>query len=161
MIGERFGLLMVTGRAMNSAAGKRRWNCSCACGSATTVVGGDLRAGKQVSCGCKRRRVLATSALAHGSARRSGRSPTYRTWADMVKRCTNPRSWAWKYYGGRGITVCARWLDFANFLADMGERPAGLTLDRINNDGNYEPGNGRWATRLEQRHNRRESHAAA
>jgi hypothetical protein len=78
----------------------------------------------------------------------------------MVKRCSNPRSWAWKYYGGRGIDVCARWRQsFADFLADMGERPAGLTLDRKNNDGNYEPKNCRWATRAEQSQNRRKPHA--
>ena len=83
-------------------------------------------------------------------------SPTYETWHAMIQRCTNPRASNWGYYGGRGITVCDRWLhSFENFLADMGMRPADLSLDRIDNDGNYEPGNCRWATAVEQSQNRR------
>jgi hypothetical protein len=89
----------------------------------------------------------------------AARSPEYLTWASMVQRCTNRKYPYWKYYGERGITVCERWLIFANFFKDMGARPPGLTLDRINNDGNYEPGNCRWATIFEQRKNRRPTHS--
>ena len=84
-------------------------------------------------------------------------TPEYRTWLNMGNRCRNPKNDHYKYYGGRGIVVCERWKNFENFLADMGPKPNGLTLDRIDNDGNYEPQNCRWATHTEQRHNRRDS----
>lgn len=156
MIGQRFKRLIVSARhPENTAAGKKRWKCVCDCGNAAVFVGADLKAGRVVSCGCYRAKRNATSALIHGQARRSGRSTEYQIWGGMIKRCTNPKTWAWKYYGGRGIKVCKRWLSFENFYADMGPRPKNLTLDRINNDGNYEPGNCRWVTRKQQTANRR------
>jgi hypothetical protein len=91
----------------------------------------------------------------HGHCRQGRTSGAYSSWKNMIGRCTNPRNTKWDYYGGRGITVCARWReDFENFLTDMGERPIGKTLDRYpNNDGNYEPSNCRWASKQQQRNN--------
>lgn len=94
------------------------------------------------------------SQLRHGHNRKGKESSTHISWRAMLQRCKTPSHRVFKYYGGRGITVCDRWLVFENFLADMGERPPGMTLDRERSNGNYEPGNCRWATRKQQLINR-------
>lgn len=154
--GQVFGRWTVTSRAPNSAKGQARWNCRCACGAEATVDSVSIRSGHSRSCGCLSVETVVARSTKHGhSPMRSRPTSTYQAWAGMVARCTNPNNKAFVNYGGRGITVCDQWLDFASFLADMGERPANTSLDRIENSRCYEPGNCRWATAGQQARNKR------
>ena len=152
--GQVFGRLT----ALECVQGGRssKWRCRCECGSIVTVESGHLRQGNTKSCGCLMRETSAKLTYAHGRA--SNPSSTYTTWKGMRGRCQNPRSPAWPYYGGRGITFCERWNDFANFLADMGEKPPGLTLERVDNNRGYDPGNCIWADIKTQNGNKRNIH---
>lgn len=152
-VGDRFRMLTVVSRERNNQRGNSRWLCRCDCGDQIAVGARHLIDGRQVSCGCWRRTAASRALTTHG---KSG-TTTWRIWYGMKQRCSNPRGSGWEDYGGRGITVCNRWRDsFENFLADMGERPdAEHSLDRIDPNGNYEPGNVRWATRKVQCANKR------
>lgn len=151
--GLRFGRLLVIEYGGNS-----KWRVICDCGSIAIVATANLNSGNSRSCGCLHREQLSARkpGLRHGHASpKNGVTPEYRSWKAMVARCHNPHNIGYKNYGGRGIKVCDRWLDFVNFLADMGRRPQNMTLDRINSDENYEPGNCRWASDSEQNKNRK------
>ncbi len=147
LMGQRFDRLMVIKRVDNDKWGQARWLCQCDCGQMLTVVGNDLRRHHTQSCGClsreqKKRHGLCASLI-------------YCTWENMIQRCTNFKAINYKNYGGRGIKVCKRWLKFENFLEDMGERPLGKTIDRIDNNQGYHKMNCRWATVQEQNKNKR------
>jgi len=157
-----FGRLTVLSEADRGPAcagnkyGKRRWQCECSCGEQIVVYGNNLRTGKSSSCGCLQKERTIRSNTTHGHSA----APEYLVWKGMTQRCTNAASPAYRHYGGRGITICRRWQGqngFSNFLADMGPRPAGLTLERTDNERGYSPANCRWATRAVQARNTRNS----
>lgn len=158
MIGRRFHRLLVLSRAPSKQSGSSRasrWLCRCDCGTEKVIGAHELRREATRSCGCLMREAAKKTCIdrtKHGMSQ----SSTYRVWANVIARCTNPNERSYPNYGGRGIKICDRWLQsFEFFLEDMGERPARLTLDRKNNDGDYELGNCRWATRAEQNRNKR------
>lgn len=153
IVGKRYGRLVVLRRG--PARPNSRcviWECRCDCGTFCALPGNYLKSGTQ-SCGCLHREITSQRQRTHGRCN----TTEYQIWCSMIQRCRNPKNTGYRNYGGRGVTVCEAWTKFETFLADMGLRPAGLTIDRINNDGNYEPDNCRWATQSEQALNSRPS----
>lgn len=159
MTGQVVGRLTLLERIPSERINGRsraRYRCQCECGNITVATSDNLKANRTLSCGCLQRERASETSKTHGASR----SKIYRIWASMIGRCTNTRDPRYADYGGRGILVCERWkLSFEAFRDDMGPRPSSKhSVDRINNDGNYEPSNCRWATSSQQslnsRHNR-------
>ena len=130
-------------------------SCRCDCGTIQFVAHSKLRNGHSRSCGCLQAEVTTNRSLKHGHKRRSAETKSYRAWNNMLNRCTNPNVKSFPDYGGRGITICERWLKFENFLEDMGPSPEGLSIDRLDNDIGYSKENCAWRTSLDQARNRR------
>ena len=161
--GDTYGMFTIIGEASPafkpSGIPVRTMNCRCQCGTEKTVRLSSLRDGTTVSCGCYHRanagKILKNAVTTHGQSRK----PIYSVWRGMISRCHNEADKSYPRYGARGIQVCAEWRSsFESFFAHIGERPEGLTIDRINSKGNYEPGNVRWATYKQQARNTSRNH---
>lgn len=152
IVGNRYGRLLVVAQTDRRRGRHIIWECKCDCGATCSASSDALRSGDKSSCGCLRREVAAAQGRSQPPARHK---LTASSWHSMLSRCEKPTDPSFYLYGARGIRVCGRWHTFENFLADMSERPIGTTIDRIDNDGNYEPSNTRWATADVQARNKR------
>ena len=161
LMGQRFERLLVLGFSHADSGGNSKWVCLCDCGTEKVITVHSLTSGATRSCGCLQRETISKIRFIHGMSKGLRRHPLYSSWLTMKSRCRNQKVDSWKDYGGRGISVCDRWDSFENFLADMGERPPGTSIDRVDNDGNYELQNCRWATPTEQAQNRGPRRSAA
>ena len=153
VVGQKFGRYLVIAKSdKRSKAMKQMVLCRCDCGVEKEVVVSNLKSGSSKSCGCLKAEKTGERRRKHGFSK----TTMYHRYRHMIQRCYIPTNSEYRNYGGRGIKVCDRWLNsFENFYSDMGERPKGKTLDRINVNGNYEPTNCRWATPTEQEQNKR------
>ena len=153
--GQRFGRLVAVAFSHRDDRRRSHWKFRCDCGTEVVSDSNNVKRGAAASCGCLKAENNRRTWTKHGHA--AGNTPEYESWSAMLARVRATTGRKFSDYGGRGITVCERWLSFESFLADMGPRPQGTSLDRIDNNGNYEPGNCRWATAPQQVKNRRPS----
>lgn len=152
LTGQKFGRLEVMERAENDNKNRAKWRCLCECGVTKILPSAYLRSGDTQSCGCYNKDKLKETNTKHGGHG----SPEYKSWRNMIDRCTNKKIWQYEFYGARGIKICDRWSSFAYFIDDMGKKPSKEhSIDRIDVNGNYEPSNCRWATKTEQVINQR------
>lgn len=158
LTGKRFGRLIVIKLSGRNKHGHLRWLCLCSCKKEVVILGINLRRGDTQSCGCLNKEKIVQRSTKHGYAKRKEKCKTYSIWHDMIQRCTNPNNKRYKRYGGRGITVCAQWMKFINFLNDMGEAPKGHQIDRMNNNKGYFKANCKWSTPKQQQRNRNNNH---
>jgi hypothetical protein len=155
LLGQRFGRLLVIGKGPTNRFNHSTWKCLCDCGMESVTETQKLRSGHSQSCGCAFREKIGKVQFRHGACV-GELTPEYRSWSAMIDRCENSRSADFADYGGRGIRVCDRWRqDFAAFRADMGPRPKGSSIDRLDNDRGYEPENCAWRTPRQQARNKR------
>lgn len=146
MIGKKFNkLLVLRDSGLRGARNRIKYVCLCDCGNESIVFGDPLRSGHTKSCGCDKKTVM-TKHGRHGSG-------AYRTWDKMIQRCTNPNNHAYKHYGEKGVFVCSDWLDFKGFYSDMGDRPEGMTIERLNSEDGYYKENCVWANKQDQMRN--------
>lgn len=135
-----------------------KWTCECECGTIKSVYSTHLKSGASTSCGCYQKEIVKETNKYRTIVSKkctATKHPSYGSWRSMISRCNNPNNWDYYNYGGRGIIVCDRWLNFDNFVEDMGPKPEGFSIDRINPNGNYEKSNCRWASPIDQTNNRR------
>lgn len=155
LTGNKFGAWLVTSYAGCNDIGQPSWKCVCDCGTRRVVVGQTLRTGASKSCGCEKSASIARAITKHGEGALGKQTREYRAWQAMRNRVRPNNERNRKWYSDNGVIVCERWGIFSNFLEDMGRCPSGMSLDRINPYGNYEPSNCRWADAVTQRRNQR------
>ena len=160
MIGRKFNKLTVLKLLNYKRNGRFVYQCQCDCNKIVEITGTNLRLGRSRSCGCLQKEINIKRLIKHGKSY----SKIYKIYSAMIQRCYNPKNEAWEYYGERGIKICKRWLGkkgFINFYQDMGDKPKGLSLDRINNNKGYSKNNCQWSTPLQQVLNRRKKKKCA
>jgi hypothetical protein len=156
LLNQKFGRLFVTEKVGLDKRSYVRWKCQCDCGKVIVTTSPCLVSGKSKSCGCLGAENRLKSVTKHGATKNKQQTNEYVIWNGIKNRCYNTKNISYKNYGGRGIKLCEEWHDFSKFLKDVGFRPSkDHSLDRINPNGDYEPGNCRWATKKEQAANRR------